>query len=443
MRGAPELLIDHELLDGTGTPSPGRIPVGHEVARVDDPDPLLLPRQGADLVREGADLISPRLGLGWQLEGQPTTTTRDGGLGRGAAPRSGATKELPQGHGTAQVQVGVVLPREPDPAEHLDAVLGHVGKRVERHRASGGSRQHQLVAVVSVERQGRVPRHPARLLGGDEHVRTPVLHALELPDRAAELPADDGVRRRGVHAPTGAARRLGGGQGGGQVVDPSAIEAGQLVRHGDHGSVEGEAGDPADGIKRLERGRRPGGAAHDAPALLAVHGDRHHDDVDDASAQHRTGGTRDDDGAVAARLAVQRRAVGDASGGTTGGQLRQQRPVAVTRVDGGARPHRREERTGGAGAPEALEHDRQLREPVPLAPHVLREVQAEPTEPGQLVPERRERLLGSVDRASHDGRSAPRVGEAADGVMQSEVVVADGNGHAALAPSRCLTIVSR
>ena len=65
-------------------------------------------------------------------------------------------------------------------------------------------------------RPGRA-RRPTRRggpLGGGDHLRALVLDRLELPDRAAELFADLGIRRGGVGGPAGDADGLGREQGG-------------------------------------------------------------------------------------------------------------------------------------------------------------------------------------------------------------------------------------
>ena len=104
----------------------------------------------------------------------------------------------------------VVLPREPDAAVHLHAVLGVLVRGVERKRERGRRRERDRVAVVDGAR--RVPRRGPGELDPAEHVGALVLHALELADRTPELDAILGVRRRGVDAPLREADELGGEQ---------------------------------------------------------------------------------------------------------------------------------------------------------------------------------------------------------------------------------------
>ena len=90
--------------------------------------------------------------------------------------------------GPLQEQVGVVLPRVADAAEHLDAVLRAPERRLWRERR-GGSEGHRgpCRTRLVVEGAGGVPDRSAGRLEGDEHLGHPVLHGLELPDRTAEL----------------------------------------------------------------------------------------------------------------------------------------------------------------------------------------------------------------------------------------------------------------
>ena len=74
---------------------------------------------------------------------------------------------------------------------------------------------------------GRVPHRGARELGARQHVGAAVLHALELPDRTAELHAHLRVLGRGVDAPLRDADRLGREQHRRDVAHPLRREAGE------------------------------------------------------------------------------------------------------------------------------------------------------------------------------------------------------------------------
>src|SRR6185295_12933771 len=111
---------------------------------------------------------------------QPDQLGHDLAVPRGVAEGDlGALRAL-------EVEVHVVLPREPDTAVDLDALARDVTVRVRavglRHR--GGERR-----LRDVVRDGprRVVRRGLRTLDLDQHVRALVLDRLEAADRAAEL----------------------------------------------------------------------------------------------------------------------------------------------------------------------------------------------------------------------------------------------------------------
>ncbi len=120
--------------------------------------------------------------------------------------------------------MGVVLPREPDAAEHLHTVLRTLEERVRHERARDRGRQHMF--LVGVGGTCRVPRNRARLLEGEQHVGAPVLHALELADRPAELLAHLRVLRGRLDAPRGATRRLRGQEDDREIGDRAPVRVG-------------------------------------------------------------------------------------------------------------------------------------------------------------------------------------------------------------------------
>ncbi len=146
-----------------------------------------------------------------------------------------AGKELQVRHRPLQVEVRVVLPGEPDATEDLDALLGAVRGRVERHRAGDAGAEHPLAVMRGVglaPGRCRVPGHRGTLLDGHQHVGQRVLDGLELADGPAELHAHLGVVGRRLEAPAGQPGALRRGQREGQRADLVTGHP-DLVRGGD------------------------------------------------------------------------------------------------------------------------------------------------------------------------------------------------------------------
>ena len=99
----------------------------------------------------------------------------------------------------AEVQVRVVLPREPDAAVDLDVLGGGVEVRVRAVRLRERRGERQLVGILGGGPAG-VVRGRARHLDLHEHVRALVLDRLERTDRTSELVALLRVLRRHVEA---------------------------------------------------------------------------------------------------------------------------------------------------------------------------------------------------------------------------------------------------
>ena len=266
----------------------------------------LLAGCGGDLVGDRRDLGADRLRLRREVEGEVTALAGERVVGGGGAPPSTTAEELAQGHRAPQVEVGVVLPGEPDPAEHLDAVLGDAGEGVE---GDGARRHHREVAAVGVrvvEGEGGVPRHGAGLLEGDEHVGAAVLHALELADRPTELLPILGVGGRGVDAPRRRAGRLRGGEGDPQLLDGGAVEGRELVAGRDHHAIERHLGDAPGRVQRLDGGHLDVVAGDHAPALPVPDASGHQEKVGDRRAQHRRDGAAEHERTVVAGGGVDR-----------------------------------------------------------------------------------------------------------------------------------------
>ncbi len=227
-----------------------------------------------------------------------------------------AGKELQVRHGPLQVEVRVVFPGEPDAPEDLDALLGAVSRRLERHRARDARAEQPAGVVRRVIRAGRdsvgrparlarvarfahfapggcgVPRHRRTLLDGHQHVGERVLDGLELADGPAELHAHLGVVGRRLETPSSQSGALRSGQGECERAHlvaghPDLLRArdsetagGQLDAHHAAGAVERR--------QRRQRELRAGTttlAVEDQEALAAV--DRHEHDTGPALAQHR------------------------------------------------------------------------------------------------------------------------------------------------------------
>ena len=99
-----------------------------------------------------------------------------------------------EGGGPAEVEVGVVLPGEPDAAVHLDVELRALVTGAQRECGGHGRGIGELVAAL-FGRPGGVPHRRGGELGRDEHVGAVVLDGLERGDGPAELHAHLGVGR--------------------------------------------------------------------------------------------------------------------------------------------------------------------------------------------------------------------------------------------------------
>ena len=192
-------------------------PRRRDVPRIDEPRSLFGGRERRDLGEERAQFRAHRFGFSGEVRAERAATAGHGGACRGRVPTIRRSDDLVQRHRPAQVDVRVVLPRESDAAERLDAVLAVHERGFQRER--GRRRDRDARAVVFLpHRTRRVPRGGARQLGAREHVGAAMLHALELTDRAAELHAHLRVLGRGVDAPLRDADGFGGEEHRGDLV---------------------------------------------------------------------------------------------------------------------------------------------------------------------------------------------------------------------------------
>ncbi len=214
---AGELLVDDELLDRSGVESVGLGPVRCQVAGLGKSSALLVLGQRGDRVHAIAGDVT-ELGVStFEVDLERAALAGDGAAGQtgrrllGAAGQRGDRQV--ERDGAAEIEVSVVLEREADPAEHLDAVAGDRTRAVKRHGCGdvggevGLARRH-----ASADRGAGIPRHGVDRLGGLEHLRAEVLDGLERADRLAELLAHLGVVDRGVEAPLRDAGGFGRGE---------------------------------------------------------------------------------------------------------------------------------------------------------------------------------------------------------------------------------------
>ena len=138
---APQLLGDDELGHRVGGPAPrrrevrGREAVLGEVARA----PGLV--EAGCLLQLGAHLGTDLLGLGREVERELAPHAGQGQLGDPLLPGRGRPEQQPQALRPAEVEAGVVLPREADAAEGVDAVLGRAEGRLDADRTRHRGRQ--------------------------------------------------------------------------------------------------------------------------------------------------------------------------------------------------------------------------------------------------------------------------------------------------------------
>jgi len=213
--GRGELLLDDQLLDGARIPAPGPRPVRHHVAGLDKRLPSRVAVQVADAPDDLPDLVPDRLRLGRQVDRGGPADAAPRQAGHVAGRRLRVDDRL-DGGGPAQVEVGIVLPGEADPAVHLDVELGVLGGSRNGQRRGDRRRVAELVAPRR-RGAGSVPDGRRGLLGRHQHVGAMMLHRLEGGDRAAELLAHLGVLARLLGALPGDAGRLGGQDRPGQV----------------------------------------------------------------------------------------------------------------------------------------------------------------------------------------------------------------------------------
>ena len=268
--------------------------------------------------------------------------------------------------------MGVVLPREADPAVNLDVELSVVGEAGQRQGAGDGAGQLELLAVA--DRPRRIPDRRRRHLGGDSHVGAVVLDRLEHADRTTELDPVPGVVTGAVDALLGPTGGLGGDDGAGQRERPPAAAPDEVRSAAPGSSPDGPVRPGAVGSMLVGTVTlRPGAPARTIDEVVA---DGEHEDVGQTGAEHHPGVAVDHDRAVARGRGGQGQVAVEAD--------RTRRPPVgqageqIGLLGGGAQrrhhrrgDHGRDERAGRHGPAELLDHDDELgraRSPTPRTP---------------------------------------------------------------------------
>ena len=257
------------------------------VPGVEERAELLGLRERAVLLDERAHLGAVGLGLGRELDRVRADDAlvgqaRDVGLDGAGGPEHRRQRDR-----ALEDDVGVVLPREADPAVQLDVLLRAHHERGQRLRRGDGDRELELGSARLGAR--RVPRGRGGELGRDEHVGGLVLDRLEHPDDAPELLAHLGVLARHGHARRGTARRLGGGEEATEH-DRGAARAGEDAVGGRVGGERHRAeASGRVGVRRHRDRDLVAGGDHEVVAA------REEEQVGEPGAEHEVGGVVEPD----------------------------------------------------------------------------------------------------------------------------------------------------
>jgi hypothetical protein len=253
-----------------------------------------------------------------------------------------------------------------------------------------------------------------------------VLDRLERGDRATELDALLGVGGSLLGALAGEADGFGRQDHAGQVHQHPA-GAGQ---HGGGGAVEGHPRGPPGGVHVGRRLDRDPLAHLDDGHVVAG---RHEEQLREAAAEDGAGrpgrGVAVDGDRTAQGHRPGHRAVGQAGQVGLG-------DLAAHRGQHGAGDHRGHERAGRHRAPQRLHHHDQFLEPVPRPAVLLGDVQPEPPQPHQVVPERRQALLGRLEQRAGGAACVPPGQEVGGRAGQGPVVIGDGDRHGSTVRAR-------
>jgi hypothetical protein len=422
-----ELLVDDELFERLRGPAPRLGPVRLHVAGVDQLRALLGRRERGKLLGDRARRHAQCFGFGREVEPELAGRARE--AEGGDIPGRGLRVEQRDQRGrAAQQHVAVVFPGEADATVHLDVELGVAEERGHRLHRRDSRGERELVAAA-LGRARRVPHRGGAELRCHEHVGAVVLDRLEHRDRATELLALLGVRRRALDALLRTARGFGGRERAGHIARERSGSSEHAIGRDRH--VAGhDAADPAGRVEVAgdRDGQSRGVTVQDNDVVA---GDEH-EQLRESCPEHRT--------AVAGHgRAVEGQPATEAERGDPAaiGEAREQRSplrVGTRHRDHSGRHHRREERAGRDRAPELLEHDDELRQAVPAAAHILGEVQPEPAELAELVPELRELFGRRVEQGARRSTRVDILEERARDALELAVGVGQGDRHGRTVP---------
>ena len=399
-----ELLVDHHLGDRVGAQPVRRRPVRGEVAGVGQPRPSPVVGRGGDLGHPRPDLRAQRLVPAVQVERDLTAYAVDG---PGREPRGGRIcvgEQAAQRQRTPQVEVGVVLEREADPAQDLDAGLGDLDRPVEAHRFGDVGGEGPLLVVRRRRRGVRdVPRRGGDRLDGLQHLGAEVLHRLEAADRPAELLAHLRVLDRRLQAPPGDPRGLGRTERHGRTTDQRAGQPVDPERPlGARRVDRPERTEPAAQVQAGDRREVDGVPRHDVPGVLLVG----HQDVGGA-------------GSVPDRVPGQ----GDADDRAVRDRLPDRGPTQQRGGDRGPEQRPRQQLVGAG-----LERDRHV-EGRATAARRVGQPDRDDTHLTDGLPDIGERLVGLTLRGPHGCDRGQARGPPAQARRQLDVLVGDPERH--------------
>ncbi|SKX83721.1 Uncharacterised protein [Mycobacteroides abscessus subsp. abscessus] len=217
-----ELGVDEQLQRGVGAETMRRRPMRCEITGFGHRRPLRIRFGRRDRGDVGSDGATAMLD-GGQVEFEASTPTEDAEATELFTLRGRGRRRRAQRQCRSQVEMCVVLKREADAAEHLDAVLSRRnGQRGDQH-VGGEPGECELLArgfgVVVAHRCGHrsvdghreIPRRRGDLFAATEHVGADVLDGLKRADGYTELGAHLGIVDRGVERPARHAAGVGDG----------------------------------------------------------------------------------------------------------------------------------------------------------------------------------------------------------------------------------------